>query len=331
MPYPIVPTQTYCCPNQQINPCPVPATNTVRCNQFQTTQCCQNCATQSPCSSTTSCCGSTTPCSNSNIPCSSSNTQCNNSVKPCYSPTTPCNSSTNNCSPQPPCTETATTTTTTTTTTTEKPKPITTTPPPGVIIKCPTGTILIGNTCSLIYCPPGYQMINDRCKALECPAGTVWIGHRCSVPEPVVHNVTYYNTIITKFNETKPDIILNNTNNFIVNASVSLDGNTNDNNNNCNNDYGDCDDIPIETTTSTPSTKCCTVMSPRICENHNDRWKCYSRRSRGCGDFCTAPIIYLKAPRVQVRPNHIVIPPIQQDCLSYGNCGPQRCSFLLLL
>ncbi|XP_065354526.1 uncharacterized protein LOC135948996 [Calliphora vicina] len=155
----------------------------------------------------------------------------------------------------------------------------------------------IGKECHLIYCPRGSQMVNDRCVVIECPEGTVWTGHRSSVPEPIVHNLTFYNAVMTQFNQTKPDIILNKTNNTAVNAPLTV----HDENNyskDCNNDYDDCDD-EISTTTPPTNLECCVVMTPRICKYHNNRWRCYSRRSSRCGEFCVAPIIYLKTSRIQ--------------------------------
>lgn len=240
------------------------------------------------------------------------------SINPCQSCSYP-TTSTNRCQTPPtnPCE----------TTTNPPPSPLTTSSstttslPPSNIIECPPGTILIGEVCQLIYCPLGSVMQNDRCVFIECPSGTTWTGHRCSVPEPTVHNFTFNYTITTHANQTTPDIILNNTKTIVVNASVDINEHAT-NNDNCNDDIEHCDDEDDTTTPTTETTvSCCEVMTPRICEQRNNRWHCYSRRSRRCGDFCIAPIIYLKPPRIYAKPEYVIMPPIHRECKSYGTCG----------
>ncbi|KAM7360384.1 uncharacterized protein ACRADG_005157 isoform 2-T2 [Cochliomyia hominivorax] len=284
----IAPFQTTSCSNSQTNFFQSLTTNPT--NNF----CCStNQASQ--CSSTPSCNFSTKQYCGSIYSCCYQQDWCQTrSIQPCYQ-----NCGVTCCNCQVTCLQT----------TTNEPDPI---------IKCPHGTKLIGNTCKLLYCTHGYEMVNDRCVVVKCPTGTVWKGYRCSVPEPVQHNVTFYNTIITQFNQAKQDITINNTNNILVNASLSLQ-------NHCNNDFEDCDNtLPSMTTEpqQQPGAKCCEVMTPRICKNYNNRWRCYSRRSRRCGEFCVAPIIYLKPPRIYVRPPYVVMPPRQQDCQLVGNCNP---------
>ncbi|XP_065354475.1 uncharacterized protein LOC135948952 [Calliphora vicina] len=327
-PYPIAVnpcpnSQTACCGNQQLAPCSEPPTNGVSCQQCQSSTTCacstiqtnpiqtcsSCCSTTQCCGSTTQCCGSTTQCCGSTNQCCGSTTQCCSSTTQCCSSTTQCCGSTIQCcgsttqcccGKEPPKIPTP-----------APPTPPTPPPPPTIStattppIVCPPGTILIGLVCTIIYCPPGTQMVKGNCVVIECPKGTVWIGHRCGVPEPTVQNITIYNTIITQFNQTKPDIIINNTNNIVVNASVSLNHESNQ-----------------DISNTTKPSKCCVIMTPRICEDRNNRWQCYSRRSRRCGTFCVAPKVYLRPPRILVRRKYIVMPPIQYDCELYGHCGP---------
>ncbi|XP_037824578.1 zonadhesin-like isoform X2 [Lucilia sericata] len=318
-PYPIVQPVPI---NTTNNPCPVTPCQSSGCVIQQTCcPCSQPCQTLNNCAYPTNCsntpgCGSTTPCVGSTIPCVGLSPPCVNTTTPnCQTPpTTVTNPPPTTLPPPPP------------ETTRPYEPPITThPPPPAPIIKCPPGTILIGQECHLLYCPRGSQMENGRCIIIECPDGTVWTGHRCSVPEPIVQNLTFNYNFITKFNQTKPDIVLNNVNNIVVNASMTIHDEFN-NNNECNHDYGDCEEeISTETTATQPppsSTKCCIVKTPRMCEQRNNRWQCYSRRSRKCGDFCVAPIIYLQPPSIYSRPQYLVMPPMQYDCQMQGNCGP---------
>ncbi|KAI8129292.1 hypothetical protein FF38_14216 [Lucilia cuprina] len=313
--YPPQPVPTY----PTYNPCPVTPCQTCPCSQPCKTL--NNCAYPSNCFNPPGC-GSTAPCVGSTKPCADISAPCVGSAQPCDTTTTA------NCQ-TPPTTVTNPPPTTLpppeTTRPYETPTTTTTLPPPAPIIKCPSGTILIGQECHLLYCPRGSQMENGRCIVIECPDGTVWTGHRCSVPEPIVHDLTFNYNFITKINQTKPDIVLNNINNIVVNASTTIYDESN-NNNECQHDYGDCEDeISIETTATQPpssSTKCCTVKTPRMCEQRNNRWQCYSRSSRQCGEFCVAPIIYLLSPRIYSRPQYLVMPPMQYDCQMQGNCSP---------
>ena len=279
---PVNPCQNSPCPTIPTNPCP--------------SVCCQNQPVY-PCQTV---CGQTqpaNPCQNSPCP-----------EKPCPTATV--------APPPPPQTITV-----------APPPPPQTTPPPTItfpppnLTLCPPGTILIGDTCHIIYCPLGTVMKNDRCVFIECPDGTIWTGHRCSVPEPIVHNFSFNHTITTYVNQTTPDVTINNTKNIVVNAPVTINEHAADNVN-CNNNYEDCDQEDATTAPTTETVQsCCEVMTPRICEERNNRWHCYSRRSRRCGDFCIAPIIYLKPPRIYASPKHVIMPPIQRECESYGTCG----------
>ncbi|TMW48661.1 hypothetical protein DOY81_006250 [Sarcophaga bullata] len=351
---PVNPCQNYPCPTIPTNPCQT------SCGQAPTATPCQN--YPCPTIQTNSCqtaCGQAppaNPCQNypcPTIPTNPCQTACGQTppVNPCQNypcptiPTNPCQTACGQNQPAGPCPDRSCPITPIAPQPLPPPPPpppmptppppppppiiITTTPPPTItfpppsLMKCPPGTILIGDICHIIYCPFGTVMKNDRCMLIECPDGTVWTGHRCSVPEPLVQSFSFNHTITMHVNQTTPDIIVNNTKNIVVNAPVTINEHAT-NNVNCNNDYEDCDeeeDTTIAPTTETTIQNCCEVMTPRICEERNNRWHCYSRRSRRCGDFCIAPIIYLKPPRIYARPKHVIMPPIQRECESYGTCG----------
>lgn len=141
--------------------------------------------------------------------------------------------------------------------------------------------------------------------------------------EPIVHNITVKNIFTTQNNQSRPEIILNNFSNIDVNSPITINTTHEDDR------HDDCEDAPDSTdepavppnTTTSPPHRCCTVITPRTCKEGNNRWHCYSRKNKQCGDFCTAPTIYLKPPRVYSRPNYMVIPPLQMDCSLQGNCN----------
>lgn len=58
---------------------------------------------------------------------------------------------------------------------------------------------------------------------------------------------------------------------------------------------------------------CCSIMSPRICRRISskggERWQCYNRKHRRCGEFCTKPNIYLRPKKASFIEPLLIMPP----------------------
>lgn len=57
--------------------------------------------------------------------------------------------------------------------------------------------------------------------------------------------------------------------------------------------------------------KCCTVVSPRVCENRQGNWECGHREYQRCGSMCVQDTIHLKASRPMYHDHQLVMPPPQ--------------------
>lgn len=57
--------------------------------------------------------------------------------------------------------------------------------------------------------------------------------------------------------------------------------------------------------------KCCTVVTPRVCENNNGDWDCGHREYERCGSMCVQDTIHLKASRPMYHGQMLVMPPPQ--------------------
>ncbi|KMZ03504.1 uncharacterized protein LOC6728028 isoform X1 [Drosophila simulans] len=230
-----------------------------------------------------------------------------------------------------PTTTTTTTTTepTTTTTTTEPTTTTTTTTAPPVIAeqtRCPPGSIYFDSQCRKIVCSEG-EYKAGRCISLACPAGTVWYQKRCQQPgfittileiDNVIHNEHKYSVTSENINRVE----------YITSAPYDPD-------NDKSYDYS-IDNIVATTTTRRPwmypslrptteqsvanevfpgrhpPPQCCFVKSPRICINYSPNWVCSSKEKKFCDSrVCTAPVVYLKPPKVVYDENskRVVMPP----------------------
>ncbi|TDG40925.1 hypothetical protein AWZ03_012657 [Drosophila navojoa] len=216
-------------------------------------------------------------------------------------------------------TTTTSTTTTTTTTTTKRP---TTQPPPAPLRQCPKGTVLIKDSCHLVYCGKGVYN-DDHCVEPRCPKGTYWSGLKCVYPQPVEVAPIHLERKIIQENKGKPDIVLNNVQHLAVNASLTLPT-----------DYRDyveeseeAETVPPILPTSKPPTKCCTVLAPRTCQRSSktNRWQCFNPKEQICGDICSAKKMALKPARaLSWNENNIqmlTMPPnFNSDCQLHGSC-----------
>ncbi|EDV91338.1 GH17383 [Drosophila grimshawi] len=120
--------------------------------------------------------------------------------------------------------------------------------------------------------------------------------------------------------EKKPNFVLNNVHNLVVNASITLPT-----------DYRDYEEEEEEEEKEekTPNPlKCCTVIGPRICRCSTEsiRWQCYNKKQQICGNFCSAPKMALKPPTVNTwnddNNEMLIMPPnFNSGCQQRGNCG----------
>lgn len=117
----------------------------------------------------------------------------------------------------------------------------------------------------------------------------------CSRSVTSIHNVNhvYIPTNITSTN-------INTIN--IGQGSSSCEGSSC---NNKNETTKPCDEKPVEV----EEKKCCTVVTPRVCENHQGDWQCGHREYERCGPMCVQDVIHLKASRPIYRDQMLVMPP----------------------
>ncbi|XP_075144833.1 uncharacterized protein LOC142219940 [Haematobia irritans] len=306
-----------CCVPMELNSPTNVVTNKPMACSGSTCNCCSGTST-SQCSNTQSSCN--TICSNTGTGCCTQVQQCCTQTSCC--PTNTC-SQPQQCCNQPTCTcpscpntpipDTPTPNTPIPTepppTSTEAP---TTTPRPAEI-KCPPGTIPIGRTCAVVSCPFGTVMDGDRCIQISCPEGTFWNGHKCAFHSPMVHNITIYNNIITPNNHSQPSVVITSNRNIMVNASFTINDETH---------HTCCGEDAVGPPETEAKPSCCTVKTPRTCVRRSSKWVCYSRKYKKCGNFCTAPTIYLEPPRVYVKSDIIVLPPRHRVCENSNiSCG----------
>lgn len=55
--------------------------------------------------------------------------------------------------------------------------------------------------------------------------------------------------------------------------------------------------------------KCCTVVTPRVCENQNNQWECGHREYNACGHFCTNDYVHLKSAHPMYKHGILSMPP----------------------
>uniref|UniRef100_A0A1A9WAM2 Uncharacterized protein n=1 Tax=Glossina brevipalpis TaxID=37001 RepID=A0A1A9WAM2_9MUSC len=202
-------------------------------------------------------------------------------------------------------------------------------------------------------CPPchpnGTVLKNGRCLVIECPDGTFWNGLSCLPVKPIEHDIVFNHAVTSHFNGTKTDVVIHRVSNLTVDASVTLqlsskhgdhehhdhsdcDDNISDEDCKSNEDDEDdedddedkCETDDCQDKEKNKSQKCCTVRSPRVCENKNGRWTCHSRRKHVCGKICVAPTVYLRPPRIHYQHPFMVMPPMLPNCRTAGMCPPVK-------
>ncbi|XP_016959799.1 keratinocyte proline-rich protein [Drosophila biarmipes] len=198
--------------------------------------------------------------------------------------------------------------------------------PPAPIIRCPEGTILVRGVCRLIFCGR-YEVYNEgRCTQARCPAGYVWTGIRCSKPKPVEIGNIHIENYVHQAAGNLPHLVTNNVNNVEVNASIAIEGQASEE------EEDEVEDVVVP---NPPSGPCCNVFAPRICSTQVDQvaYKCFSRSQQQCGAFCSANKVVLAPQNVttwtQANNQMVVIPPnwAGQGCQSNGGICQQAQNF----
>ncbi|XP_034488857.1 proline-rich receptor-like protein kinase PERK2 [Drosophila innubila] len=195
------------------------------------------------------------------------------------------------------------------------------TPIPAPILRCPTGTVLVNGFCRLIYCGSGvYSYARGRCVMPRCPQGTVWTGQKCAPPQPIeLDPIHIERTIMVEKSKNTSDLVVNNVQNLVVNASLVIPTREDD--------YDDDYSEEIDSNQAATTTKCCTVVAPRICRCpiQSTRWQCFNRRQYLCGDFCSTSKVVLKPSNVSTwivdDAEMLLMPPNWNfDCRNQDNC-----------
>ncbi|KAH8359825.1 hypothetical protein KR093_009039, partial [Drosophila rubida] len=178
---------------------------------------------------------------------------------------------------------------------------------------CPPGTVLANGNCRLVHCARGVYS-NGRCVIPRCPKNTAWTGVKCAAPEPVeLAPIHIEKQIVDKAYK-----VLHNKQELLVNASLILPQREDDYE---DEDYSDeATDVPENT-----SSRCCTVIAPRICRNQNEdnRWQCYNRRQPLCGSVCNTSKVVLKAPQATtwIDDTNVMLLMPPHPCIAQNNCN----------
>lgn len=184
-------------------------------------------------------------------------------------------------------------------------------------IRCPENTSRQGDAC--IYrvddarnynvsfnCPPGSRVVPGKgcIGSYTGPMGTCerivqnskcCKSRKCSSVTTSIHNI---NHVYIPTNITSTNI---NTINIGQGSSCAETGS-------CKNETAKpCEEKEV----TVEEKKCCTVVTPRICENRQGDWQCGHREYQRCGSMCSQDVIHLKASRPSYRGQMLVMPPPQ--------------------
>ncbi|XP_063707462.1 zonadhesin-like [Culicoides brevitarsis] len=214
-----------------------------------------------------------------------------------------------------------------------------------VPIVCPPGTYLVNNVCMKFHCPPGFFYENNECHPItseeivstttqkpgksNCTSTST--GRTCLDSHGGTSHINNYNVIehptnITVLNVNHVGVYLGRCKNGQI-KTVVISGN--------GTQQVDCEEEKHENDVITneilgedgkfdgnvssydenaedqQQTKCCNVISPRVCEKRDDEWVCFNRKRFRCGSFCTAKTV--------------VLSPSRRDCHGCIGGGGYRC------
>lgn len=199
-------------------------------------------------------------------------------------------------------------------------------PIPKEIQRCPSGSVFINKQCRKIVCSMG-EYYRGRCMQAACEPGLVWYGNKCQKPGYTTTILEIENVFVNNLHKAPVTLTRTNKNKIIKQASTT------------EMPYKPLptvsprksvftEDLATVRTPAKPtniinsSTKCCTIVSPRICKLYNNRWICAHRRIKSCDpEVCTTNFIYLKAPDIKYEDPILVMPPNP----SFNNCENDKC------
>lgn len=189
-----------------------------------------------------------------------------------------------------------------------------------VPLVCPPGTHLVNQNCIRFSCAPGFYYDNNECYPLPNPTPVpiptsnctfTSTGHGCIDSQGGVSTINNYNIIehptnISVMNVNTIGVYLGACKNGQI-KTVVISGN--------GTEKVDCEEDRTENEVITneinvddqvmqsdddgdeQTTKCCNVISPRVCEKRDNEWVCFNRKRFRCGSFCTAKTVVLSPSR----------------------------------